>query len=289
MPDLEAVSDRLLRSAAARWIGLAIGVIALAFLARTLVTEGERALDWVRSITPLGIAAFVSGFALYHVGEVLTLRPLLRGTQPALPIWTAAQVIKYLPMPGSAVVGMVGSTVRRGGTTRQGLGLILRHSVLHIGMATLVGSPSVAAAVAELIAIPEPVTVVIVAIAGLVLAGVAVRSLPRATAATVIVLAAATWAVLGALLAVGFDTGGDWLLVAAAYPAGWVAGQVVVPVPAGIGVRETVLLVLLGPVIGEVGAITFAVGTRLLHVASDLVLTAVSSSRDGLARLSADS
>lgn len=287
MPDLEAVSDRLLRSATARWVGLAIGVIALAFLAQTLVAEGERALTWVRSITPAGIVAFVVGFTLYHCGEVLTLRPLLHRAQPALPIWTAAQVIKYLPVPGSSVVGMVGSTVRRGGTTRQGLGLIIRHSLLHIGVATLVGSPSVAAVVAR-VGIPEPVTIGLAAVAGLGVAWMAVRSLSRATAVAVIALAAATWATLGALLAVGFDTGGAWLLVATAYPAGWVAGQVVVPVPAGIGVRETVLVLLLGPVLGEVGAVTFAVGTRLLHVASDLVLTAVSSTREGLTRLSAD-
>lgn len=287
MPDLEAVSDRLLRSATARWVGLAIGVVALGFLAQTLVTEGERALTWVRSITPAGVVAFVVGFTLYHCGEVLTLRPLLHRTQPALPIWTAAQVIKYLPMPGSSVVGMVGSTVRRGGTTRQGLGLIIRHSLLHIGVATLVGSPSVAA-VAARVGIPEPVTIALAAVAGLGVAWMAVRSVPRPTAVGVIVLAAATWATLGALLAIGFDTGGAWLLVATAYPAGWVAGQVVLPVPAGIGVRETVLVILLGPVLGEVGAITFAVGTRLLHVASDLVLTAVSSTREGLARLGAD-
>lgn len=287
MPDVEAVSDRLLRSAPARWIGLAVGVVALGFLIRTLATEGEQALAWVRSITPIGMAAFVGGFALWHLGAVLSLRPLLHGAQPALPIWSAAQLIKYLPVPGSAVIGMVGSTVRRGGSTRQGLGLIIRHSVLHIGAATVVGSPSVAAVGAR-VGIPEAVTTPVVAAAGLGLAWVAVRSLPRATAALVIGLAGVSWAVLGGLLAVGFDTGGAWLLVAAAYPAGWVAGQVVVPVPAGIGVRETVLLVLLGPVIGEVGAVTFAVGTRLLHLASDGLLAAVSSTREGLTRLAAD-
>lgn len=287
MPDLETLSDRLLRSAAARWIGLVIGVLALGFLVRTLATEGEQALAWVRSITPIGMAAFVAGFALYHLGAVLTLRPLLWSNQPALPIWTAAQVIKYLPVPGSAVVGMVGSTVRRGGSTRQGLGLILRHSVLHIGAATAMGSPAVAG-VAARVGVPAAVTIPVVVAAGLGLAWVAVRSLARTTAIVVIGLAGASWAVLGTLLAVGFDTGGAWLLVAAAYPAGWVAGQLVVPVPAGIGVRETVLLVLLGPVIGEVGAVTFAVGTRLLHVVSDGVLAAVSSTREGMTRLATD-
>lgn len=283
VPDLEAVSDRLLRSAAARWIGLAIGLVALGFLVETLVSESGRALAWVRTVTPAGVAAFAGGFVIYHVGAVTTLRPLLRGASPALPIWTAAQVIKYLPVPGSAVLGMVGSTVRRGGTTRQGLGLIIRHSLLHIGAATLVGGASVAR-LASGVGVPTAVTVAVAAAVGLAVAWAAVRHLPRATAAQAIGLAVATWAGLGALLALGFQTQGEWVAVAAAYPASWVVGQLIVPVPAGIGVREAALLVLLGGVLGEVGAVTFAVGTRLLHMGSDAVLALVSGSREGWLR-----
>jgi uncharacterized membrane protein YbhN (UPF0104 family) len=290
VPDLEAVSDRLLRSAAARWIGLAIGLVALGFLVETLVSESDRALAWVRTVTLSGVAAFAGGFAIYHVGAVATLRPLLRGASPALPIWTAAQVIKYLPVPGSAVLGMVGSTVRRGGTTRQGLGLIIRHSLLHIGAATLVGGPSVAR-LALGVGVPTAVTAVAAGLVGLAVAWAAVRHLPRATAAQTIGLAVATWAGLGALLAFGFQTQGEWLAVAAAYPASWVVGQLIVPVPAGIGVREAALLVLLGAgvgetsaAIGEIGAATFALGTRLLHMGSDAVLALVSGSRVGWVR-----
>lgn len=286
MPDLEAVSDRALRSATARWVGLAVGVVALGFLVQNLAAESDRALDWVRSVTPAGVAAFAGGFAVYHLGSVLTLRPLLRGTQPALPIWTASQVVKYLPVPGSAVVGMVGSTVRRGGTTRQGLGLIIRHSLLHVGAATLVGSPSVAARAADL-GVPTPVTATAAVVAGLGVAWVAVRHLPRLAAGVAIALAAATWAGLGALLAFGFETEEAWLVVATAYPASWVVGQLAVPVPAGIGVREAALLVLLAGVLGDVGAVTFALGTRLLHLLSDGVLAALSSGRAGWVRIGA--
>lgn len=288
MPDVEAISDRLLRSKTARWVGLVIGLVALSFLVRTVIVESEQAIAWVRSVTVGGVLAFAGGFAIYHVGSVATLRPLLREEQAALPVWTAAQVVKYLPVPGSAVLGMVGFTVRRGGTTRQGLGLIIRHSLLHIGAATLVGSVSVAAA-AEAIGVPQPVTLAAALVVGPALAWVAVRHLRRTTAITAFALALATWAGLGALLAVGFDTAGEsWVLVAAAYPASWVVGQLIVPVPAGIGVREAALLVLLGGVLGEVEAVTFALGTRLLHVSSDAALTAVSTGREGLARVSAD-
>jgi hypothetical protein len=273
--DLETVSDRALRSGAARWVGLAVGVVALGFLAQTLAADRARALDWVTSITPGGLAAFIVGFAIFHVGAVATLGPLLRDSQPALSIWSAAQLAKYLPVPGSAVVGMVGTTVRRGGTTRQGLGLIIRHTLLHMGAATAVGSVSVAAAAAG-VGVPAPLTATVAVIAGVGVAWLALRPLPAATAAGAIALAVATWALLGGLLAVGFDAGGGaWLTVAGAYPASWVAGQLVVPVPAGIGVRESALLVLLGGALGAVGAATFALGTRLLHVASDGALAGV--------------
>lgn len=287
MPDLEAVSDRVLRSAPARWIGLVIGVVALGFLVRTIATESDRALEWLGSITAAGVAAFLAGFVIFHLGAVATLRPLLRSGQPALAVWSAAQLIKYLPVPGSAVVGMVGTTVRRGGTTREGLGLIIRHTVLHLGAATVVGGPSVAAAAAG-VGVPRPLTVAAAAVVGLGAAWLAVRHLPRSVAAAEIAVAVATWAALGAMLAVGFETdGGVWLVVAAAYPASWVVGQVVVPVPAGLGVREAALLVLLGGALGEVGAATFALGTRLLHVASDGGLAAVANGWEAWRRVRA--
>lgn len=277
MPDLEALSDRALRSAPARWIGLAVGVVALAFLVRTIAAESGRALDWLASITPADVAAFVAGFALFHAGAVATLRPLLRADQPPLGIWSAAQLLKYLPMPGSAVVGMVGSTVRRGGTTRQGLGLMIRHTLLLMGAAAAVGSPAVAAVAAD-VGVPTPLTVTAAVVGGGAVAWVALRVLPPATAAATIALAGATWALLGTSLALGFDTqAATWLVVATAYPASWVVGQLVVPVPAGIGVREAALLVLLSGALGEVGAATFALGTRLLHVASDGVLAGVAN------------
>lgn len=284
MPDLEAFSDRALRSTPARWVGLAIGLVALGFLVRTIAAETDEAVEWARSVTLPGVAAFAAGFLLYHAGALATLRPLLRDThQSALPIWAAAQVVKYLPLPGSAVLGMVGSTVRRGGTTREGLGLIIRHSLLHVGAATLVGAPSVVAAAGR-VGVPWALTAPVLLLAGGAVAWGAVRHLPRGVAVTAVALAMATWAGLGVLLAVGFDAGESWLLVAAAYPASWVVGQLAVPVPAGIGVREAMLLVLLGGVLGDVGAATFALGTRLLHLASDGGLAAVSFGRDGLHR-----
>lgn len=283
MERVEAVIDALLRSRTAQWVGLAVGAVALVFLVRGLQQEAGAALEWVQALTVPSIAALVAGFAAYQVGSVMTLRLLLRG-EPALPIWTAAQLIKYLPVPGSAAIGMVGSTVRHGGTTRQGLGLIVRHSLLHVGAATIVGLPSVVPAVERLVGVAPWVTAIVGVAGGLAVAVWAVRHLRWRAGLAAGALTLLTWAALGGLLAIGFSAVNSSLLVAAAYPAGWVAGQLAVPVPAGIGVREAALAVLLAPEIGEGGAFTFLLGTRLLHLASDAGLILVATVTGGVGR-----
>jgi glycosyltransferase 2 family protein len=81
------------------------------------------------------------------------------------------------------------------------------------------------------------------------------------------------WALASVLIGAGFaavDAGVVYL--GAIFAAGWVAGQIVVPVPAGIGVREAAIIWLAGPEIGYEAALAFALLTRVLHVAVDGLL-----------------
>jgi hypothetical protein len=52
----------------------------------------------------------------------------------------------------------------------------------------------------------------------------------------------------------------------------WAAGLAVVPAPAGAGVREGVLVLTLGPVVGGEAAVTVALASRVLLVLADIAL-----------------
>ena len=277
---LETLTDAALRSRWVRYAGWVLGLAGLAFLARSLVQARDAGMGWFTAVTPSTLLLACAAFALYQAGSIVTLRLLYQ--RPVLTIWGISQLVKYLPLPGSAAVGMVGSAVRGGGSTRDGVTLTLRHTLVHVGAATAVGSPAVAATLGEVTPLPAWPVVVAGCLAGLGVILLGLRNLSLATAASVSVLTVVMWAGLGGLLWAGVALGaGDPVRVATAFAAAWVAGQIALPVPAGLGVREAVLLVLLAPVLGDVAALSFALGTRVLHVASDAVVAAWVGGRSG--------
>jgi glycosyltransferase 2 family protein len=87
------------------------------------------------------------------------------------------------------------------------------------------------------------------------------------------------WVVLGAHLLILMTAYGrvDALDVAAAVGGiglAWAAGLACVPVPAGAGVREGVLVLTLGSVVGRDAALTVALASRVLLVVADVALAA---------------
>ncbi len=281
---VESWADALLGSRAARYVGLLVGVGAIVFLARSLGSAGEEAPNWLEDVSLARIAALAVGFGVYHAASVLTLRPIYGG--PALPIWGAAQLVKYLPVPGSAVLGIVGSTVQRGGTTRHGLAVTVRHALLQVGGAGMVGSAAVAGRLADWLGVPAVIWLVVGVATSAAVGFLAVRSLGDRLAAALLALTAVAWAVLGVALWYGVSGGtGDAITVGSGFVAAWTVGQLALPVPAGLGVREASLLLLVSPALGEAGAVTFALGTRVVHIASDAALTAVVAARGGLRSL----
>ena len=96
----------------------------------------------------------------------------------------------------------------------------------------------------------------------------------RATA-----LSAATWLAFGLhawFLArpLGADPA-DLPLVVGAFALAFVAGVVVIPLPAGAGLRETILVLTLGATIGRPGAITVALLSRLIMILVEVLLASV--------------
>lgn len=89
--------------------------------------------------------------------------------------------------------------------------------------------------------------------------------------------AVAAWVVLGvhlALLMTAYDDVGPIELAAAVggMALAWAAGIAFIPAPAGAGVREAVLVLTLGPIVGTTPAVTVALASRVLLLVADVLL-----------------
>ena len=67
-------------------------------------------------------------------------------------------------------------------------------------------------------------------------------------------------------------TPSDFVFVGGSFVFAWVAGIAAIPIPAGFGVREAVLILTVGQLAGRPTAITLAFVSRLLQVIVDLVV-----------------
>lgn len=91
--------------------------------------------------------------------------------------------------------------------------------------------------------------------------------------------ALAGWILYGAahvaiVLAVGDVPPASWPLVGGAVTVAWAGGFIAVVAPAGLGVRDGLLLVMIGAVLDPVRALLFVAISRLSQFAVDLLLTA---------------
>lgn len=89
------------------------------------------------------------------------------------------------------------------------------------------------------------------------------------------------WCVLGVhvyvLLAALGATGRAPLFAAVGGMAlAWAVGLIVIPAPAGAGVRDTVLVLTISPFVGSTAALTVALASRLILLCADLLLAGLS-------------
>jgi hypothetical protein len=104
-------------------------------------------------------------------------------------------------------------------------------------------------------------------------------TLPSGAARRATALSAATWLAFGVhawFLARPLGAGfAELPLVIGAFALAFVAGVVAVPLPAGAGLRETILVLTLGVAIGRPAAITVALLSRLTMILVEVALASV--------------
>jgi uncharacterized membrane protein YbhN (UPF0104 family) len=286
-----------------RW---ALVVLALAFLARALASQWTAVRDtlvqvpvWsvVMSVLLAAAAVAFSGeqqrTLLESLGYRLRVLPWLR-------VFFMAQLGKYVPGSGWAYVAQMEMS-RKKGITRatsvvtMALGAGLTVLTAAVVAATVAGSDGLAW-------IPLWIQVLVVVGSGLALVvfvarpslvgrllqllperlrrrgfeDVQVRPLGRPVVWTTL-----AWVGYGAHLWVIVSPMSDdqpvsFRLVLGTFALAWVVGFLAVFVPAGVGVREAVMVALLAPIVSEAGALAAALLSRFVIVLAEALLLAIS-------------
>lgn len=276
-------------------LGLAVGFVAIAVARNWAAVRADLGqLGWADL---LGSAAAAAGATLL---TGLSWRVVLGGLgapvplRPALTVYSAGQLGKYVP--GSVwVVAIQAELGRRRGVPRSVMAVSYLVSIL-VAVATggiigllslLAGNDGSGRGLAPILAVlgaialwvvlrPRPVNAAIAWVAARAGRDLPSVDLPRRALLASLALTSAAWVLFGVhvwLLARPLGAGPQLLVpTTGAFALAFVAGLVLVPLPAGAGVREGVLVGLLADPIGATAALTVSLVSRLVLVVVDVVL-----------------
>ena len=284
-----------------RWLTVAVLAVVAGFFVATLAARWNDviSLNWrlepglfavatVLLALSYGLVAWLWGVALHRAAGV---RPAAGAR-----IWFLSNLARYVPGNVWSYVGAVELARREGVARRTTLSVMALTQVLSVGVALLAGLPVLLAERARLgrpALLGAVVVVVVAALAAIFrrqLLGLARRRLPgfdladlTPSAGTVALLTvgyAAYWAVTGvafaALVASLYPLAAtDVPVVVAAYAAAYAVGFLALLTPAGLGVREGVLVVALAPVLPAGPALVVALISRLWMMLVELAGAAV--------------
>jgi uncharacterized membrane protein YbhN (UPF0104 family) len=273
----------------ARWVTAAALVVVAVFFAVTLAARWREviSLKWQPrpGVFALACVLLALSYALVACLWGLALRraagtPVRAGAR----IWFLANLARYVPGNVWSFVGAVELARREGVARSRTLAVMALTQVLSVGVALVAGLPVLLAERARLgrPALLGAVAVAVVAAGAAVfrrqLLGLVRRRLPGldpgalvpapGTVALLTVGYAAYWAVTGlafaALVASAYRLApGDVPLVVAAYAAAYAVGFLSLLTPAGLGVREGVLVIALVPVLPAGPALVVALVSRV--------------------------
>jgi uncharacterized membrane protein YbhN (UPF0104 family) len=301
MPAVDTDSVPVRADRRSRWLTAAVLAVVAGFFVATLAARWNDVISVNWRLRP-GLFALACGllavsYALVACLWALALRRaagtrLVAGAR----VWFLANLARYVPGNLWSYVGAVELARREGVARRTTLAVMALTQLLSVGVALLVGLPVL---VAERVRLGRPAllgAVVVVAAAGLAalfrrrLLALARRRLPgfdpadltpsARTVAELVLGYAAYWAVTGlafaALVAsLASLAAADIPLVVAAYAAAYAAGFLALLTPAGLGVREGVLVVALAPVLPAGPALVVALVSRVWMMVAELAGAAV--------------
>jgi glycosyltransferase 2 family protein len=279
-----------------RWVTVAVLAVVAGFFAAALTARWRDVISLKWQLQP-GVFAFACGLLALSYALVACLWGFALGRAAGTPltagarIWFLSNLARYVPGNIWSYVGAVELARREGVARRTTLAVMALTQVLSVGVALLVGLPVLLAERARLgrPALLGALAVALVAAAAAVfrrrLLELARRRFPElepaelvpsaSTVALLVVGYAAYWLLTGLAFAVFIRSlyplaAADVPLAAAAYAAAYAAGFLSLLTPAGLGVREGVLVVALAPVLPAGPALVVALLSRLWMMLAEL-------------------
>lgn len=287
-----------------RPVGFLLGLVATAafvwYAARVLEAQ-----DLSRFATPQGIAAIAVAALCYATiipTSALAWGTLLRGLGAPHPrrslveILAISQFAKYIPGNVGAHLGRAGMAVARGIGTRAVVASLLTETVLAVAAALVVGAVGIAlSGIAATVLAQGPLrsglTTVLWTLLAIAAVALLLRIAPRAFrerigahawppvpamsrafaayATNYVVIGIGTW--LMALLLLP-DRHHDIGLLVASFAIAWVAGFFAPGAPAGLGIREALMLLVLRAAYPAPDALLLVVGMRLATILADVAI-----------------
>ena len=288
-------------------LGVAVGVAGIAFVVRTLVTRWTEVTDAFAGIEPLPLLASlaVGLLAMTIIGAVWVGLLQSRGHHAprsrAMAWYYVGQLGKYVPGGIWPIVGRAELAVR-GGVPRADA-----YKATAFSLVTTYAAATVAVAAGSFLSVSHlPVGAAVVAclaaawfvlgsprVAGLVgsaAARVTSRSISlpdRGQFTRLTLVHVPAWVLMSLSTSITAHAFGarigtaDMLFVTS---LSWLAGFVVVGVPGGIGVRESVFTALAGGIVGTPVAVSLALASRVVFILVDLSGALLSTLVAGAAR-----
>jgi uncharacterized membrane protein YbhN (UPF0104 family) len=295
-----------------RWLGTVLAVAgSVVFIGYVLSTL--RVADLAGHLSPGGLVALLGSVALYSLVvplAALAWRVLLAELGHAAryarlnTILLATQAGKYLPGNVGQHLGRLALSLSLGipaaaliASMAYELVLLLIADVLTAGVSSALSGPGLriiggerGAVLAAVVAVAA-VALAVIPLLGKVLPRIVRRLAPEAAGAALPALRAGALAKviaidISAMLCVGasisvlalglLERGSiDFALLTAAFTLAWAVGFVTPGAPAGIGVREATLLLVLGPALGATDASLLILGLRVATTLGDLLCFAL--------------
>src|SRR5215218_9741721 len=284
-----------------RWLTAVVLAVVAGFFVATLAARWNDVISLKWRLDP-GLFVLATVLLALSYGLVAWLWGLAlgryAGTRPSAGarIWFLSNLARYVPGNIWSYVGAVELARREGVARRTTLAVMALTQVLSVGVAVLAGLPVLLAERARL-GRPALLGVVVVAVGAALAAlfrrqllALAPRHLPgfdpadlTPSAGTVVLLVvgyAVYWAVTGLAFAALVASlhplaPGDVPVVVAAYAAAYAAGFLALLTPAGLGVREGVLVVALAPVLPAGPALVVALLSRVWMMLVELAGAAI--------------
>lgn len=278
-----------------RLLRVVLALVALGFLGYGLARNWDETAAKLAGLSPW---VLLGAFAAVLVGQLCHLvawRQVLAGLGSPLPVRVAGRIMfvgqlgKYIPGSVWAYAAMMELGRDHGSPPRRTFACISLSLVINLGVALAIAAATLAGrdALREAWYLVLLVPVIAVCLHPRVLTwglNLALRLARREPLETVLpgrtVLVATAWTALGWfvyglhiwLLAGRWDL---YVVATGAYAFAWATGLLAVVVPAGVGVREGALVLVLAPLVGQGAALAVAVVSRLAFTLADVAAAGV--------------